>query len=383
MRKYLSFFVIVLFTFTLQAQDFSKARKRTEKLFRKELKNKDVHNAFLSVYSPSKNIDWSFAGGTFTDGEEITQQHPFYSASIGKTFTATAIAILHEQGKLDFSDEICAYLPDSIINGLHVLDGEDYSRKITIAQLLQHTSGIPDYFEGKTIDSSPNGMALLFSDTAKFWHPMEMINLAKHKMKPNFAPGTDYHYTDSEYILLGLIVENMSGMKLHNFFRHHIFLPFEMNHTYMHLRSEPIAESKKMAELFAADFEVSQINSLSLDWAGGGLATTAEDLNKFQFALHTNKILKAETLQHMQLWTAESKGMYYGYGLRQVAFKELFPTLPKLQAIGHTGSTSSFMFYCPELDVYLSGTLNQVEEVKKSVMIPVKVFIYIQKEAKR
>ena len=268
------------------------------------------------------------------------------------------------------------------MNGLHVFEGNDYSQEITIAQLLQHTSGLPDYFEGETIDGSPNGMVHLFVDTERSWLPLEMIRLAKEKMRPLFVPGSDYHYTDTEYILLGLIIENISKMSLHEFFNHHIFTPLGMKHTYMHLRSEPILMTEKMSELYAGDFDASQIKSLSLDWAGGGLAASAQDLNKFQVALHNHKILKPETLSKMQQWTPESKGMHYGFGLRKVSLKEISPSFPDLKLIGHTGSTSSFMFYCPDLDVYLSGTLNQLNEVHKSVIIPAKVLHFIVQHGK-
>jgi D-alanyl-D-alanine carboxypeptidase len=79
----------------------------------------------------------------------------------------------------------------------------------------------------------------------------------------------------------------------------------------------------------------------------------------------------------MQNWTPETRGMEYGFGLRKIAFRKLFPTLPDLTIIGHSGSTGSFMFYCPELDVYLAGTLNQTEEVKESVVLMVKVLSFI------
>lgn len=381
MRKYLPFFVIMLCSFSVQAQDFSIARQRTEKLFHGVLGNKEVHNAFLSVYSPSKNIDWNFAGGTFKNGEKVSLQDPFYSASVGKTFTATAIAILHEQGKLNFSDKICAYLPDSIINGLHVFNGKDYSRVITIAQLLQHTSGIPDYIDGVTMDGTPNGMALLLSDTAKFWHPMEMVNLAKTKMKADFAPGTAYNYCNTDYVLLGLIVEKVSAMPVHDFYRKYIFEPINMNHTSMYLRSMPGKPTGRMAEIYAGNTEVSKYTSLSIGWTGGGLVTTASDLIKFQKALQTRELLQAETVQRMSDWVSESTGLYYGYGLRKVVYNERVPDFSDIQFVGHTGSTSSFMFYCPEMDVYLSGTLNQVTESKKTFEIPAKVLSYIENES--
>ena len=80
----------------------------------------------------------------------------------------------------------------------------------------------------------------------------------------------------------------------------------------------------------------------------------------------------------MQYWVPETRGMEYGFGLRKIEFKELFPVLPDLTIVGHSGSTASFMFYCPELDVYLAGALNQTDEVENSVKLMVKLLSLLQ-----
>lgn len=368
-----------LFLESTAGNDIQKTKDKTEKLFNKELKKENVHNAFLAVYSPTKNIDWSFAGGEFKTGEAVTASNPFYTASIGKTFTATSISILVEQGKLKFSDKISNYLSEDIMNGLHVFEGTDYSHDITIAHLLQHTSGLPDYYEGNTIDGSPNMMELLVTDTSRLWEIKELIDFSKEKMKSIFPPGQGYSYTDTEYILLGLIIENVSDMPLHDFFKKYFFVPNKMSHTYMNLRSTPLQPTEKMAELYVDEFELGTATSLSLDWAGGGIVSTAGDLIKFQYALNTGNIISKSTLQLMQDFVPESRGMYYGFGLRKFVFKELFPTLPDMEIIGHSGSSGSFMYYCPQLDVYLAGTLNQTEEVKESVVLLVKILAQINK----
>ncbi len=358
------------------------AQAKTEKLFQKELNKDNIQNAFLKVYSPSQEIDWNFVGGEFQNGETVSQDNPFYTASIGKTFTSTAIAILVEQGRLDFEDKAMDYLPASVMANLHTFEGKDYSCEITIAQLLQHTSGLPDYFEGKTIDGSPNIMEIMFADTEKFWTPIEMLDFTKEKMQPLFAPGTAYSYSDTEYVLLGLIIENISKRSLHNFFEMHFFEPLKMEHTYMYSRSEPLKKTDKLSEIYAGDIEVSAMTSLSADWAGGGLVSTAGDLIKFQQALFTGKIVSEKTLATMQNWVPETQGMDYGFGLRKISFKKLFPTLPDLTAIGHSGSTGSFMFYCPELNVFLSGSLNQTEEVKNAVVLMAEILSFIQQTNK-
>jgi len=372
---------VILLKGCISKTDVKDAQVKTENLFQKELKKKDVHNAFFAVYSPKHNIEWNFAGGHFQNGEEVSTDNPFYTASIGKTFTATAISVLMEQGRLSFQDKISQYLPDSIVDNLHVFEGKDYSREITIEQLLQHTSGLPDYFEDETIDGSPNMMQQIFTDTAKFWKPVETICFMKENMQPLFPPGTGFHYTDTEYVLLGLIIEQVSEMKLHDFFKVHFFGPFEMKHSYMFLRSAPLEKTERLSESYVDDFKASSMTSLSADWAGGGLVSTSNDLVRFLHALFNEEIISKQTLAQMQNWIPETRGMEYGFGLRKIEFKKLFPTLPDLTVIGHSGSTGSFMFYCPELDVYLAGTLNQTDEVRSSVVLMVKVLSVINRIA--
>lgn len=375
--KYTLSIMLSLFTTMIMAQD--RAMEKVEKFLEKELKKADVHNLHLSVYSDSRSIDWNFAMGQFKDGTSVTKDHPYFTASIGKTFTATAVAMLVEQGRLGFDEPIRNHLSADLMKGLHLLNGVDYSDSIRVSHLLQHTSGLPDYFEGKTIDGRPNMLTELFADTSRFWHPNELIQFAKDRMVPNFAPGTGYRYTDTEYILLGLIIENISGVSFNEFLSMNIFDPLGMNHTYLNLRSKPREKTPKMSEIYLSDAEVGAFSSLSADWAGGGLVSTGEDLLLFQKALWEGRLIQDETFMAMQDWMNESKGMWYGYGLRRIRFKKLFPTLPDWTVIGHSGLNGSFMFYCPDLDTYISGTLNQTDQVRVSVTLMVKTLMVVNK----
>lgn len=358
----------------------SKEEQKIRKLFEKELKSKDVHNAFFLVKSNKLDLDWNWAEGEFKDGTKVTANNPFHSASIGKTFTATTIVLLQEEGKLEFNDPISKYLSKEIMDSLHMYEGVDYSYEITVAHLLQHRSGLPDYFEDEPANG-PSMRELLVYDTSHFWTPMELLLFAKDQMQPHFPPGKGYHYSDTEYILLGMIIENITSKALHQVFEDRIFSPLGMKHTSMHLRSKPIEKNGKMAELYVEDLEISTYTSLSLDWAGGGLLTTCEDLLKFDQALMNGEIVSEKSLQQMQNWTPESKGMYYGFGLRKFVLKELFFTLPDVTLIGHSGSTGSFMYYCPEWDVYLMGTFNQTEYWKEHVVFLTKVMTALKNKS--
>ena len=338
-----------------------------KQLFYAQLEKDNVYNASLQVYSKSKGIDIQLSDSDDSTGTPLTMDNPIYTASITKMFTAAAIGILKDNGKLNFEDKIYRHLSPLLTDRLHVFGGTDYSNEITIAHLLQHTSGLPDYFTGTTLDGSPNVINQLLVDTDKSWSPQEMIKFTKEKMKPHFIPGQGYHYTDTEYVLLALIIEKVSGTSLDQFFRQSIFEPLGMDASYINLKSAPIKKQPPMAQFYAGDITLSSIQSLSADWGGGGLVSTTQDLIRFLSAFEEDKIVKKETRLAMQHWVHETKGMEYGFGIRKVSFNNLFDTDTHLEVIGHTGSTASFLWYCPQLDTYIAGTLNQLEASKSTV----------------
>ncbi|XCF07270.1 serine hydrolase domain-containing protein [Tamlana crocina] len=340
--------------------------KEVKKLFNTELEKEAIKSAFLHVYSKSKGINIQLAESKINSEDNININSPFYTASITKMLTATAIGILKDYKKLNFEDEIHKYLPESLVENLHVLDGKEYSKELTIAHLLQHTSGLPDYFTDSTIDESPNIINQLLLDTNKLWSPQEIIQFTKNKMEPHFAPGKDYHYTDTEYVLLALIIEKVSGLSLGEFFHEFIFKPLGMDSSYVNLKSPSKKTKLKIAKFYAGDIELSSFKSLSADWGGGGLVSTTQDLIRFLKAFNEDLIVKKETRYTMQNWVYETVGMEYGFGIRKVSFKEKLNT-DDLELIGHTGSTASFLWYCPQLDTYIAGTLNQIEASKSTL----------------
>ncbi|KJD34243.1 beta-lactamase [Tamlana sedimentorum] len=337
-----------------------------EKRFNTALKNQSIKNACLQVYSASKGINIQLFHGESVTENALKMEIPFYTASITKMLTAVSIGILKDKNKLSFNDKIAQHLPKSILKNLHVLHGEEFSNKITIAQLLQHTSGLPDYFTDSTLDGSPNIINQILTNTKKSWSPTELIEFSKQKMKPHFVPGEGYHYNDTEYVILGLIIEKLSGLTLSAFFKQYLFKPFKMNSSFINLKSEPIDKALPLAKFYVANIDVSSFTSLSADWGGGGLVSTTQDLIRFFKALNEGLILKKATRLQMQNWVDETVGITYGFGIRKVFFKTLLNIETSLEVIGHTGSTGSFLWYCPQLDTYIVGSLNQLEASKST-----------------
>jgi CubicO group peptidase (beta-lactamase class C family) len=340
--------------------------KGIRNLFKKEFAKENIKNGMLHIYSESRGIDIQIAE---SKKDTISINSPFYTASVTKILTATSIGMLKDQNKLDFEDKIATYLPDSLVNNLIVLDGKDYSRDVTITHLLQHTSGLPDYFTDQTNDESPNIINQIFTNPNKKWTAEEMIQFSKDKMTPHFIPGEGYHYTDTEYVLLAMIIENLSGLSLDVFFQQYIFQPLKMNSSYINLKSTAIDNKLPIVKFYASQYELSSLKSLSADWGGGGLVSTTHDLITFLKALNSDVLVKKDTRLSMQNWVNETKGMNYGFGIRQVSLGELTGTVTTLQLIGHSGSTGSFLWYCPQLDTYISGSLNQLEASKSAMIL--------------
>ncbi|MHB0753692.1 serine hydrolase domain-containing protein [Polaribacter sp. M15] len=335
-------------------------------LLNAELQNENIKSGILHVYSETRGIDIQLVENK---EDAISIQSPFYTASVTKMLTATAIGILKDQNKLNLDDKIAKYLPDSLMNNLIVVDGKDYSKDVTIAHLLQHTSGLPDYFTDQTNDESPNIINQILTNPNKTWTAEEMIQFSKDKMTPHFIPGDGYHYTDTEYVLLALIIENLSGLSLDVFFQQYIFQPLKMNSSYINLKSTAIDNNLPIVKFYASQYELSSLKSLSADWGGGGLVSTTQDLIRFLKAFNEGLIVKKETRLAMQHWVYETVGMEYGFGIRKVAFKDLMNIDTDLQLIGHSGSTASFLWYCPQLDTYISGSLNQLEASKSAMIL--------------
>lgn len=325
-----------------------------------------IRNAVLMVEAPLRGLVWQGAAGVAdpTDNRAMSVDDQFRTASIGKMTLASLVLKVIESGALSLDDPIHGFLPDAIIEGLHVYQGVDYSWQISIHQLLNHTSGLPDYI----MDGDENGnglpdfLELLIADPDRFWTPEETIAYAKEHLKPFFAPGDGFHYSDTNYQLLGLILQNVRQKPLNELYREELFGPLAMTHTYMEYYDAPVPSIPGcgISHVYFGDDDYTTWTSNSADWAGGGLISTTEDLNRFLRAFVNNAIFQdGQTRDLMLSWTgANAPGMYYGLGVVRMDLEQL--GLPRLGEIyGHDGFPQSFMFYWPAQDVTICGTLNQ------------------------
>jgi D-alanyl-D-alanine carboxypeptidase len=320
----------------------------------------NVRNGVLLVQGPG--FKWKGASGmAFPDsGLSMLPDDQFNIDSIAKIMTATIVLKLVENEKLELDDKIGVYLPDSLMEGLHVYEGRSCGEEITVRHLLSHTSGIPDDW------ASPKFFELIMADLQKRWTPEETVEFVKQNCEPHFAPGDGWRYSDTGYNLLGLIIERVTGRELHVVYRDLLLDPLGMNRTYRpsHEEAPPSPLGRGPSRRYLDDIECTLLPAvMTADWAGGGMISTTEDLNRFIRAFIRKKIFKGpKTRDEMFRWVKSGPFHGYGFGISRVLFNESEdPEHAGLGEIwGHAGSSYCFMFYWPREDVTIIGTLNQI-----------------------
>jgi D-alanyl-D-alanine carboxypeptidase len=163
---------------------------------------------------------------------------------------------------------------------------------------------------------------IVLGEPSRFWTPQETIQWSKQYFEPRFPPGKGCHYTDTDYNLLGLIIENVTSKPYYEVLHEYIFKkPLNMNHSFLSQYSKPAVKSSyPVANIYANEQEikVEEYRSFSSFYAGGQTVSTSEDLLTFMKALVRNNMIKNETLIEMKQWTKMWIGVDYGYGLMRV-----------------------------------------------------------------
>jgi D-alanyl-D-alanine carboxypeptidase len=341
-------------------------------LFRETvLRDRNLINAYLLVHSNRTGLHLNLAEGPGENGRPNPQQ-PVYMASVGKLFTSVVVSLLHEQKALSFDDPISRYLDAGLTDGLHVYRNRDYSQEIRVRHLLNQTSGLPDNFY-PLFDK-------LLADPGFMMSPREAVEWAKQNLKPQAAPGRKSYYTDTNYHLLGLIVEQVCGEPFHAVMKRLVFDPVGMQNSYMLHSSKP----EKAPEHAEAGFYFKQtrLNAIpgfaGLDYSGGGVVAPMDDLLLFMKALTGHRLVSEKTLGTM---LGDKATLYpswdYGYGIWQVRpIPLLLPA--KYRSWGVLGATGAFMFYHPGLEAYIIGSFNHQSWQRKCVRFMFRVMDEVQ-----
>lgn len=342
--------------------DFEK--KVTEKLNRyfEKLQRKlgNQHPLQILVHSDKLGISYEFP--TEAKGK------PYHMASIGKVFTATLLFQLVERGRISLEDNISRHLPRTLLEGLFVYEGVDYADQVTVKDLVAHTSGAADYFEDPVSSGSPF-MKEVINHPETVWTPEALLGFSRDFQKPINQPGKVFHYSDTGYILLGLLIEELTGKPFHESLHEEFFEPLGMGDTYLLFCSEPANQpNQPIRKFWLNGTEASSFTSVSCDWAGGGIVTTPQDLLKFQMALRKGRLVRERTLKEMENCPNKFRsGIYYGLGMMEIHFEEFFFLLKGLPRVtGHIGILATHMFYEKETDTHILMNFGDTKQMTAS-----------------
>lgn len=315
-------FVILVVALTIIVPPVPAQADKVDDYIKSEMKNRQIPGVALAVIKDGKIIKAKGYGLASVElNAPVTPDSVFAIASVTKPFTATAIMILVEEGKVGLDDKISKYLTNA----------PDSWSGITVRHLLTHTAGLKDdvipRFSGSFLRDYTT--AVIFEYTSKL--PVE------------FAPGERYQYRDLGYFLLGMIIEKASGMRYREFLAERIFHPLGMSATVI---QDQWAIVKNRASPYT--WREGKLARMRLDGqielhSGGGVLSTVKDLAKWDAALYTEKILKKSTLD--QMWTPVKlnngfRANYgFGWGLGEFRGHRL---------IAHGGATGVYLLRLPD-----------------------------------
>lgn len=324
MRVYFSIFVIIVLTLFTFGENRSSTYRHIELEKLDEAQNEQLLRIFYSdkyeridTYLKKANKRYGFNGNVLVayDGEVILQESYGYEnfrnkapltdssvfqlASVSKQFTAVAILILHEQGKLNLNEDICTYIPELPYEG------------ISVKNLLQHTGGLANYM----------WMLEHHWESTKLPKNSDLINLmAELKMSVYFSPGRKHDYSNTGYVILASIVEAISGELFGEFVNENIFNPLEMNNSFVYSAAYDIEYPEKLDGYIRKWRRLRVYDQTVHDGIVGDKAvySTSGDLFKWDQSLYDHSLVSKESLEEaFTCGKIRNRWKFpYGYGFR-------------------------------------------------------------------
>lgn len=280
---------------------------------------------------------WTGVSGSASLSPErpVTADTPFVVGSITKTVVAALILDLAEEDLLSIEDPLSTWLPDY-----------PNAANITVRQLLSHTSGLYNYFRHVDFDDR------VFGNPSHQWTPTEILDEFEHE--PYFAPGTGFQYSNTNFILLGLIAEQAGGATVGELLRARFWDPMGLANTSIQSAGPPPAATARGHLL--ANGEVRDVgddsgyrptlSAASVTWSVGDLVATAGDIATWINALYSGDVLEPASLTDMMDWERYPGGDDYGLGTRTQVYDGM-------RMFGHRGSVRGYVaaaWYIPSED---------------------------------
>jgi D-alanyl-D-alanine carboxypeptidase len=299
------------------------AQRRLDRAFATMAQEVGAPGLAAAVRLPDGTVWYGSTGVLWPDGPAVTPDTPFAWGSITKTFVATLVLRLVSTGVLSLDDRLSTWFPDY-----------PQARKITLRMLLGHTSGIFDYFQ------HPDYPERVYEDPLHAWTPQEILSLTGKRTN---APGKAFSYSNTNYVLLGLILEQVTGVELADLVHDQLLEPLGLDESVFQQAGRPngLVGAKGFWKKKGGGFQEwsdgtdyrPTTSTATVAWAAGAIEGSIRDLLDWEMALYEGDVLLPEALALMLDFDEQSG---YGLGART-------QTIAKRAGYGHGGSLRGFV----------------------------------------
>ncbi|TDN96669.1 serine hydrolase domain-containing protein [Sunxiuqinia elliptica] len=346
----------------------NKLAKQLQVILDKSIDKKRIFGTIFCI----QHDKFSWIGGS----GNLNPDAPFFIASTTKLFITALVLNLQQKGLLKLDNRISTYLPKEVLLDLHTFEGVDYTYILTIKNLLAHTSGIPDYFQIKG-PSEKSLIHQLLDGNDQSWTPAEAISISK-SMRPLFIPNTvgKAHYSDTNYQLLELIIEKVTGQPLAKVLNQNLFAPLQLESTYLYTDCNDSTPNL----FYYKDKPLEIPQAMSSFRADGGIVSTAKELMRFLHAFFNGTFFPESQIAQLTKWNPIFSPLQAGIGIHQFKLPWIFDPTGKIpELIGHSGLSGTVAFYSPKEKLYLAGTVNQVAHPDLAFKLAIRLIKAIQK----
>lgn len=345
-RRFYFVFLSLVITFQSYSQEDSHVsyglRQKLQQTLDSSATSLGIKGASAAINLPDHKILTIVSGNSY-DNVSITPGMLFGAGSITKNFMAALVLQLSEERKLSINDPISKYFPDH----------RNIDRNISIKELLNHTSGIYNYTDSSTF------FPTVLSNPTKVWTTEEIFSYVS---KPNFVHGTNWFYSNTDFVVLGCIVEKITGKSVSTELDKRFFKPLELKSAVLYPDE---AYKGVLSHVFAGDIDYFPFVGTSLfscAWSSGGIITTPSDLTKWSKALFEGRVLRRSSLQKM----LEPSEVNPNYGLGTMLLN-----IDGQVTYGHYGNIlyNSYVNYFPDDNISIAVMENNAGVLAQSMMV--------------
>ncbi|MFQ5769492.1 MAG: serine hydrolase domain-containing protein [bacterium] len=323
--------------------------ERLQAVLDEELISQDLMGISAAVITPSLGT-WLGVSGMSNPaaGDSIAPDMLFCAGSITKTYVAALVLNLAEEGRLSLDDSLHQWLPSY----------PNIDSTITIRQLLNHTSGIYN------IVNNPAWLDSIFTNPTRYWTPEEV--LLTFVKEPSFPPGSDWEYSNTNYIVLGMIIIEATQSKVSTELKSRFLDPLNLNSTFLFpedVLQGDLAEGWSDLDhdgTLEGPVSAPDTAGYSSTWTASGVFATAEDVAKWAAALYGGEVLSQSYLQQMLTISPPSTAYGLGVARRHYFGRDLW---------GHAGDVvgyRTYMFYSPKDHISITVFVNQLSSFSMS-----------------